>query len=167
MAIKGARAPDTIGRRGLLRGGLATGALAGAGLRPRRARAESPVALTLAGGGAQAVWDEFIRIARQLKEKGNAPYGFAMGWQNSSAYRWLPFLYQHGGQMLDAELRQPQLVSPTGVETLAWTQSWFKEGLVPPSTSVKSSEQTQNLFANGTMECCWAATGKSRSCGRT
>ena len=64
-------------------------------------------------------WDEFIRIARQLKAKGDAPYGFAMGWQNSSAYRWLPFLYQHGGQMLDAELRQPLLASPTGVETLA------------------------------------------------
>ena len=39
-------------------------------------------------------WDEFIRIARQLKEKGDGPYGFAMGWQNSSAYRWLPCLYQ-------------------------------------------------------------------------
>jgi len=277
--MKGARATDTIGRRGLLRGGLAAAALAGAGLRLRRARADSPVALTLAVWGAQAEeeafksvigkyqalhpnvtirlevngnsmqlyqlvdtrlagrqapdifriqyqqvgryasahalvdltpyldqgyaaqfgpafwqavtfqdrqfalphhtdtfalyynvdflrnlgvemprsldlslkWDEFIRIARQLKAKGDAPYGFAMGWQNSSAYRWLPFLYQHGGQMLDAELRQPLLASPTGVETLAWTQSWFKEGLVPPSTSVKSSEQTQNLFANGTI----------------
>ena len=39
-------------------------------------------------------WDEFIRIARQLKSKDDAPYGFAMGWQNSSAYRWLPCLYQ-------------------------------------------------------------------------
>ena len=59
MAIKGARAPDTIGRRGLLRGGLATGTLAGAGLRPRRARAESPVALTLAVWGAQAEEEAF------------------------------------------------------------------------------------------------------------
>ena len=96
-------------------------------------------------------WDDFIRIARQLKQKADAPYAFAMGWQNSAAYRWLPFLYQHGGQMLDAELRQPQLATPKGVETLAWTQSWFKERLVPPSTSVKSGEQTQNLFANGTI----------------
>ena len=96
-------------------------------------------------------WETFIRTARQLIEKGDARYSFAMGWQNSAAYRWLPFLYQHGGQMLDAELRQPRLSSPQGVETLAWTQSWFKEGLVPPSTSVKSSEQTQALFANGTI----------------
>ena len=96
-------------------------------------------------------WDEFIRVARQLKQKGDAPYAFAMAWQNSAAYRWLPFLYQHGGQMLDADLKQPQLASAKGVETIAWTQSWFKEGLVPPSTSVKSGEQTQNLFANGTI----------------
>jgi hypothetical protein len=75
---------------------------------------------------------------------------FAMGWQNSAAYRWLPFLYQHGGQLLDAELRQPQLRSPQGVETLAWTQSWFKDGPVLPSASVKSSEQTQALARSPT-----------------
>jgi len=96
-------------------------------------------------------WEAFIRTARQLVQKGDARYGFAMGWQNSAAYRWLPFLYQHGGQLLDVELRQPLLGAPQGVETLAWTQSWFNEGLVPPSTSVKSSEQTQALFANGTI----------------
>jgi len=91
-------------------------------------------------------WDAFIGVARKLIKKKDARYGFAMGWQNSAAYRWLPFLYQHGGQLLDAELRSLQ-----GTETLAWTQSWFTEGLVPPSTSVKSSEQTQALFANGTI----------------
>ena len=86
-----------------------------------------------------------------MKPPNFARDGFAMGRQNSAAYRWLPFLYQHGGQLLDAELRQPQLGSPQGVETLAWTQSWFKDGLVRPSASVKSSKQTQALFANGTI----------------
>ncbi len=95
-------------------------------------------------------WEEFIRIARDLKQRAGAPFGFAMGWQNA-AYRWLPFLYQHGGTMLNADLTKSQLASPKGIETIAWTQSWFKEGLVPPSTSVKSSEQPQNLFANGTI----------------
>jgi len=96
-------------------------------------------------------WDEFIGVARKLIAKGDARFAFAMGWQNSAAYRWLPYLYQHGGQLLDADLAQPEITSRQGVETLAWTQSWFKEGLVPPSTSVKSSEQTQVLFANGTI----------------
>jgi multiple sugar transport system substrate-binding protein len=96
-------------------------------------------------------WQEFIDVARSVKDKGLAPYGFAMGWQTGAGYRWLPFLYQHGGQLLDDDLRQPQITSKQGVETIAWTQSWFKDGLVPPSTYIKSTEQTQNLFANGTI----------------
>jgi multiple sugar transport system substrate-binding protein len=95
-------------------------------------------------------WAEFIRIARALKQDGGAPYGFAMSWQNT-AYRWLPFLYQHGGQLLTTDLAQSQITNPAAIETIAWTQSWFKEGLVPSSTSIKSSEQPQNLFANGTI----------------
>jgi ABC-type glycerol-3-phosphate transport system substrate-binding protein len=96
-------------------------------------------------------WSEFIRIARLLKEQGGAPYGFAAAWQNNTGYRFLPFLYQHGGQLLDNDLKQARLSSKEGVETIAWAQSWFTEKLVPPTTSIKSSEQTQNLFANGTI----------------
>jgi len=96
-------------------------------------------------------WAEFIRVARTVKDKGLAPYGFAMAWQTGAGYRWLPFLYQHGGQLLDSALKQPTINTLQGIETITWTQSWFKEGLVPPSTYIKSSEQTQNLFANGTI----------------
>jgi multiple sugar transport system substrate-binding protein len=96
-------------------------------------------------------WIDFIRICRAIKDKGIAPYGFAMGWQIGAGYRWLPFLYQHGGQLLDASLKEPTINTRQGIETIAWTQSWFTEGLVPPSTYIKSSEQTQNLFANGTI----------------
>ncbi|MFC0408710.1 ABC transporter substrate-binding protein [Roseomonas elaeocarpi] len=96
-------------------------------------------------------WEEFIRIARALKEQGGAPFGFASAWQNNTGYRFLPYLYQHGGKMLSDDLSRPQLSSKEGVETIAWAQSWFNEKLVPPTTSVKSSEQTQNLLANGTI----------------
>ena len=95
-------------------------------------------------------WPDFIRVAQALKA-GGAPFGFAMSWQNGTAYRWLPFLYQHGGQLLSDDLSRSQLATPAGIETLAWTQSWFRDKLVPPSTSIKSSEQSQNLFANGTV----------------
>ncbi len=95
-------------------------------------------------------WADLIRIGREIKAKNLAPYGFAMSWQNA-AYRWLPFLEQHGGTLLSADMTKSQAASVQAVETLAWTQSWFTEGLVPPSTSVKSGEQPQNLFANGTV----------------
>ena len=95
-------------------------------------------------------WQELVQIARAVKAKAGAPYGMAMAWQNA-AFRWLPFLQQHGGSLLDADLSKAQAASKAGVETVAWTQSWFTEGLVPPSTAIKSGEQPQNLFANGTV----------------
>jgi multiple sugar transport system substrate-binding protein len=96
-------------------------------------------------------WDEFIRVARRLKESGEADYPFSMAWQNvPSAYRWMWFLFQHGGQLLDDDLAGPQIDNETGVETIAWNKMWFDEKLVPPSTSIKSSEQTEALFSTGT-----------------
>ncbi len=68
-----------------------------------------------------------------------------MIWQDSNAYRWLPFLYQHGGKLLANDFKTPQLASTIGIETIAWTQSFFKEGLSPASTAIKSHEQPQNL----------------------
>ena len=96
-------------------------------------------------------WQEFITLARAMKANAGAPYGFAMNWQGTAAYRWMSFLYQHGGTLLNQDLTAPTLGNKQGIETIAWTQSWFKEGLVPPSTSIKSAEQPQNLFANGTI----------------
>jgi multiple sugar transport system substrate-binding protein len=96
-------------------------------------------------------WDEFIRVARRLKESGEADYPFSMAWQSlPSAYRWMWFLFQHGGQLLDDDLTGPQIDTPAGVETIAWHKTWFDENLVPPSTSIKSTEATEALFANGT-----------------
>lgn len=95
-------------------------------------------------------WDEFIRVSRRLKESGEADYPFAMAWQNlPSAYRWMWFLFQHGGQLLDDDLTGPQINNPAGVETIAWHKTWFDEDLVPPSTSIKSTQQIETLFANG------------------
>ncbi len=96
-------------------------------------------------------WDEFINIARRIKEEGLAEYGFAMNWGGGSPYRWLPFLYQNGGTLLGDDLKTPKINSPAGIEALAWTQQWFTEELVPPSTTSKSDEEVEPLFANGTI----------------
>lgn len=93
-------------------------------------------------------WDEFIEIAHQVQDETDADYGFVMDWDNA-ARRWLLFLYQNGGQPLDDELSTPQVNTPEGIETVAWTQSWFTEGLVPPESSVKGGDVTANLFATG------------------
>jgi len=96
-------------------------------------------------------WDEFLEIASGITEEGAADYAFAYNWQGTSAsYRWMPLLFQHGGQLLDADLTAPAVDSPEGIETVAFTKRWFDEDLVPPSTSIKSGEQIETLFSNGT-----------------
>jgi multiple sugar transport system substrate-binding protein len=96
-------------------------------------------------------WDEFLEIATGIKDEGAADFAFAYNWQGTGAsYRWMPLLFQHGGQLLDSDLAAPAIESPAGIETVAFTKRWFDEGLVPPSTSIKSGEQIETLFSNGT-----------------
>ena len=61
MAVDGRRTRAGIGRRRLLTTGIAAAAIAGNGL-DRRARAQSPITLTLAVWGAQAEEDAFKAI---------------------------------------------------------------------------------------------------------
>ena len=96
-------------------------------------------------------WAAFIDNAKKLKAQGGASYPFAMSWQNGAVHRWMFYLYQHGGRLLNDDLTASRITEKAGIETIAWTQSWFTDGLVPPSTSVKSAEKVQNLFANGTI----------------
>lgn len=96
-------------------------------------------------------WGRFIENAKLLKERQAGSYPFAMSWQNGAVHRWLVYLYQHGGQLLNDDLSASAIQEPAGIETIRWTQSWFQDGLVPPSTSLKSSERIQNLFVNGTI----------------
>jgi len=96
-------------------------------------------------------WAKFVENAKLLKERQAGNYPFAMSWQNGAVHRWLIYLYQHGGKLLNDDLSASAIQEPEGIETIRWTQSWFQEGLVPPSTSLKSSERIQNLFVNGTI----------------
>ncbi len=94
-------------------------------------------------------WDEFIDVARHLKKAFD--FGFAMNWTMGGSFRWLNFLYQHGGSLLTNDMQHSAIQSDAGRQTLEWTQSFFRKGLVPMSDSAKSSEQLENLFANGVV----------------
>ncbi len=95
-------------------------------------------------------WDEFIEVARALRENTDVPYPFAMHFFGL-AYRWMMYLHQAGGAVLDETLTKPVLDSDEGIKAIAWTQNWYKEGLVPLGTSIKGTEISANLFANGTI----------------
>ncbi|MGC4154757.1 MAG: extracellular solute-binding protein [Propionicimonas sp.] len=42
-------------------------------------------------------------------------------------------------------------VPDAGVETIQSTRSWFESGIVPPQSSIKTSEAPQQLFSTGTV----------------
>lgn len=96
-------------------------------------------------------WDEFLNLARKVKSqtgKAALAYGFE---GTNTAYRWLPFLYMHGGKLLEDDLKTPAINNQQGVEAITWFQSLYKEGLIPRTNTIKGSTTAavENLFTTG------------------
>ncbi|MBZ4673029.1 MAG: transporter substrate-binding protein [Deferribacteraceae bacterium] len=95
--------------------------------------------------------DEFLSIAKRVKDETDAKYGLAINWTNSNGYRWLPFLYQKGGAVLSEDLTKVTIDSPEAIEAIKLVSTIFKEELAAPGTSVKGTENVNNLFATGVI----------------
>ena len=93
-------------------------------------------------------WEEFSEQSRTAMENSDADYGHAALW---NAKRWLLFLYGNGGQVLNDSLTEAAMNSEAAVETVAWTKSWYDDGLSPLSTTMKFSERAEDLFINGSI----------------
>ena len=93
-------------------------------------------------------WEEFSAQSRTAMENSDADYGHAALW---NAKRWLLFLYGNGGQALNDSLTEAAMNSEAAVETVAWTKSWYDDGLSPLSTTMKFSERAEDLFINGSI----------------
>ncbi|WDF34109.1 sugar ABC transporter substrate-binding protein [Arthrobacter agilis] len=96
-------------------------------------------------------WDEFRQVAEQLR--GSIPgdlYPFVYNWQLGGSTRWLSWLFQAGGRLFDEDLTGSAIESDAGRKALEFTQGFFTDGLVPPSSSVKSSTYADDAFSAGT-----------------
>src|SRR5437763_945080 len=72
-------------------------------------------------------WSEFIDVAREVKRVTGA-YGFSVGFGGvNNAYRWLPFLYMHGGRLVEDDLVTPAIENDAGIEALDWTRRWYAD----------------------------------------
>ncbi len=96
-------------------------------------------------------WEQFLDISRSIQRHGLADFGFAMNWTFEGAFRWLNFLHQHGGQLLEADLRTPAITSRNALETLQWTRDWFTQRLTPASASTKTGEDVHHLWITGVV----------------
>ncbi|MBJ2121888.1 sugar ABC transporter substrate-binding protein [Arthrobacter sp. MSA 4-2] len=96
-------------------------------------------------------WDEFRDVAEKLRGSlADDLYPFVYNWQLGGSTRWLSWLFQAGGRLLNEDLTASAIESDAGRKALAFTQSFFTDKLVPPSSSVKSSTYADGAFSAGT-----------------
>ncbi|WP_367048407.1 sugar ABC transporter substrate-binding protein [Streptomyces sp. Je 1-332] len=101
-------------------------------------------------------WDEFTEICARLRKKLHGVYPFVYGWQQAGAFRWLTWLWQAGGRILDESRTAPAIESEAGLRALRFTQDFFRQGFVPPNSSVKSAAYPDPLFTAGTVAMSFA-----------
>ncbi len=96
-------------------------------------------------------WDEFAEVSEALRASLPADkYPFVYNWQLGGTSRWLSWLFQTGGSLVEDDLVTPAIDSPEGARALDFTKSFFENEWVPPTSSVKSSGYADSVFAEQT-----------------
>ena len=93
-------------------------------------------------------WEEFADVATRLRASlPPEQYPFVYNWQLGGTPRWLSWVFQAGGAVLDEDGVTPAIDSPEGAEALDFTKSFFEKNWVPPTSSVTSSGYADTVFA--------------------
>jgi multiple sugar transport system substrate-binding protein len=96
-------------------------------------------------------WDEFADVAEKLRASLPAEqYPFVYNWQLGGTPRWLSWLFQADGALLEEDGVTPAIDSAAGEKALDFTKSFFEKNWVPPTSSVKSSGYADSVFAEQT-----------------
>jgi multiple sugar transport system substrate-binding protein len=102
-------------------------------------------------------WEEFTAIADKLKSSlGGDVAPFAYDWQQFGAYRWLTWLFEAGGRLLDKDLKTSTLVSPQGTKALEYTKAFIDNQWVPKNTSVKGATYPDTIFISQKIAMAFA-----------
>ena len=104
-------------------------------------------------------WDEFADVAKQLRTALPADkYPFVYNWQLGGAPRWLSWLFQANGALLEKDGTTPAIDSPAGKKALDFTKSFFDNQWVPPTSSTKSTVYADTTFQEGTAAMVFAGS---------
>lgn len=102
-------------------------------------------------------WEEFADVAAKLRQSlPDDQYPFAYNWQGNGATRWLTWLFEADGRFLDDDLTTPAIDSEAGRKAVDFTASFFKDGLVPPNNSTKSSTYAADSWFAQTVPMVFA-----------
>jgi multiple sugar transport system substrate-binding protein len=95
-------------------------------------------------------WEEFAQVATKLKGSlSGKALPFVYDWQQFGAYRWLSWLFQADGRVLQDDLTTPAVMSAEGRKALEFTKRFFDEGWVPSNTSTKGVTYPDTVFQSG------------------
>ena len=102
-------------------------------------------------------WKEFAQVADKLKGSLDPKIKpFCYDWQQLGAFRWLTWLFEAGGRLLDEDLRTPAIESAEGRRAMDFTTSFFTKGWVPENTSVKGATYPDAAFISGEVAMAFA-----------
>jgi multiple sugar transport system substrate-binding protein len=96
--------------------------------------------------GPPTTWDEFKADAEKLTDADNDKYGFEM-FASESAYYWYPWLYQAGGDVLNADATDIAFDSAEGKTAADFYVSLAK--YAPPDYYNSNSYDGRTAFAQG------------------
>ncbi len=95
-------------------------------------------------------WEEFGEVAAQLRSSLPAEqYPFVVNWQQGGVLRWLSWLFQAGGTLMDED-GAPQIDSPEGAAALDFTRSFYEQQWVPPASTPTGTVYADSLFSEQT-----------------
>lgn len=104
-------------------------------------------------------WDEFADVAAKLKTSLPADvYPFVYNWQLGGTPRWLSWLFQADGALLEDDGTTPAIDSAAGTEALDFTRSFFEKGWVPPTSSVKATTYADAFFTEESVAMAFAGS---------
>ena len=104
-------------------------------------------------------WDQFADVAKQLRATLPADkYPFVYNWQLGGAPRWLSWLFQANGALLEEDGTTSAIDSPAGTKTLDYTKSFYDNQWVPPTSSTKSTVYADTTFQEGTAAMVFAGS---------
>ncbi|KRB43590.1 MULTISPECIES: sugar ABC transporter substrate-binding protein [unclassified Terrabacter] len=91
-------------------------------------------------------WEELVGVLGKLKTANPGVSPFAFNYQLYGAYRWFNTLFQAGGTVLDASMKNVTLDTEQAKKALTWTQSLYTQGLHAPSVLVKRPTYPDEIF---------------------
>lgn len=97
-------------------------------------------------------WEEFGAVADKLKASLPAnKFPFAYDWTAAGAFRWLNWLYQAGGTLLNEDQTKCAFPNDGATKAMDFTKSFFDKKWVPQTNTIKGAKYSDEFYLAQTV----------------